>query len=404
MSDPRRIGAAALALLAMTGMVAPAVLSEGSPAPAPASIPFQLIGSTVLLPVHIDQSDSLWFILDTGAEGGAVHLPRAEQLGLRFEGESEARGAGGIVNSRQLAPLDIELGSIRLRSDHDAAFPLVGLAPRMGHVVDGIVGSELFRRYVVEIDYAARLLRLYEPSSFHYGGKGQRLDLTFTDSHPYVHARLDLADGREIEGRFVVDSGSSQGVILLPEFAQRESVAATVAKTVPVSGLGVGGEVASRIGRIAGLELGELRLRNPTTTLPPPGPGQFATQGSAGNLGGAILKKFRCIFDYSRSQLILEPVTDLDEPIPFDASGLALIAAGAAFDSIMVTRVIPGSPAEEAGIRPGDGIEALDEVPVASVGILEVRERLRKQGELVRLAVSRGDRKWTVPLLLRDLL
>ena len=400
MSRARSFGSTA-GVLALAGAMA----AGCSAAPAPAAIPFRLIGSTVLLPVHIERSDTLWFILDTGASGGAVDLPRAVQLGLHFEkGESEARGSGGTVSSHHLRPIEIQLGSIRLRSNQYSAFPLPALAQRMGHVVDGIVGSDLFRRYVVDIDYRARVLRLYEPSSFRYRGSGERLSLTYTNNHPYVHARIELADGRKIDGRFVVDSGSSQGVILLHEFAERESVAATVAKTVPVSGLGVCGETASHIGRIAGLELGSLRLAAPLLTLPPAGPGEFATRGSAGNLGGAILKKFRCVFDYSRSALILEPATDLNEPIPFDASGLSLVTAVAAFDTIVVARVIPGSPAEAAGLRPGDTIETLDDVPAATLGVLGLRERLRNQGELVRLEVARGDRKWTVSLLLRDLL
>jgi hypothetical protein len=369
-----------------------------------ATIPFHLNGTAIVLPVQIEHSDTLWFVLDTGAASGSVNLPRAEQLGLGFGGRSTAEGAAGAVESRQLKAYDVRLGSITLHTEHGSAFPYVGLAPRMGHIMDGIVGSELFRRYVVEVDYAHSTLRLYEPSDFHYQGTGERLPLTYTFNLPYIHAAIDLSDGRKLEGRFVIDTGSSQAVILLPVFAEQESVAATVSKTVALTGQAIGGQTPSRTGRLAALELGSLKLSRPLVSISSGGPAHFAVEGSAGNVGGAVLKKFRCTFDYSRNEMILEPVSDLSVPVPFDASGLVFITQGAAFDTILVSRVIPQSPADEAGIQVGDRLLSIDGTPAAEVGVTRLRERLRKPGDSVTLALARGARTWTVPLRLRDLL
>jgi len=385
-------------------------LALGSLACAPASadpvatIPFHLNGTAILLPVQIEHSDTLWFALDTGAGHGSVNQPVAERLALAMGGKSTAQGAAGSVESRQLKPYDVRLGPITLKNEQGSTFPFVGLAPRMGHALDGIVGSELFRRYVVEIDYAHSTLRLYEPSGFHYAGTGERVPLTYTSNLPYVHAAIDLSDGRRLEGRFVIDSGSSQAVILLPAFAERESVAKTVTKTVALSGQAVGGQTQSLTGRLAVLEMGKLRLEKPLVGFSQGGPAHFAAEGSAGNIGGAVLKKFLCTFDYSRNEMILEPVTSLAEPVPFDASGLVFITQGAAFDTILVSRVIPQSPADEAGIQAGDRLVSIDGTPAAEVGVVRLRERLRKTGDSVTLALARGTRTWSVPLRLRDLL
>jgi hypothetical protein len=368
------------------------------------TVPFHLNGTAIVLPVQIGSSDTLWFALDTGAGHGSVNQPVADRLGLALGPRSTAQGAAGSVESRQLKPYDLRLGDIHLHIEQGSTFPLVGLAPRMGHRMDGIVGSELFRRYVVEIDYAHSTLRLYEPSSFHYEGTGERLPLTFTYNLPYVHAAIDLSDGRRLEGRFVIDSGSSQSVILMPLFTGQEKIAATVTKTVAITGQAVGGQTPSLTGRLGALEMGRLRLEKPLVSLPQGGPAHFAAEGSAGNIGGSILKKFRCTFDYSREEMILEPVSDLAEPVPFDASGLVLITQGAAFDTIVVSRIVPQSPAEEAGIQVGDRLVSIDGTPAADVGVIRLRERLRKTGDSVTLALERGTRTWTVPLRLRDLL
>ena len=39
--------------------------------------------------------------------------------------------------------------------------------------VDGVLGKEFFDQFVVEIDYARRLLNGYDPSSYKYAGSGK---------------------------------------------------------------------------------------------------------------------------------------------------------------------------------------------------------------------------------------
>jgi len=392
----RRLVFAALPGL-LLGAAAPA---RGAPA---ATIPFHLVGSVVALPVRVESSDTLWFVLDTGAYHVGVDQARAEQLGLQVTGESQASGATGTVDSKRLAPIEIRLGSATLSTHLNQAFPFTGFAARMGHRMDGILGSELFRRYVVDIDYPHSTMRLYEPDSFHYTGKGERIPLTFTQDLPYVDAKIELSDGRSLTGSFLVDTGSSQAVILVPEFLETERISDTVTKKVPFHGLAVGGTIEAQIGRLSALDLGALRVSRPLVLLPPPHPGRFANEGSAGNLGSGLLRDFRVTFDYSRSEMILEPAKDLSKPAPYDASGLDLTTAGAAFDSILVLHVTPKSPAQAAGLEEGDRLVTVDGTPAARLGLVGVQKRLRRLGP-VKLAVSRGARTWTVPLHLRSLL
>jgi serine protease Do len=58
---------------------------------------------------------------------------------------------------------------------------------------------------------------------------------------------------------------------------------------------------------------------------------------------------------------------------------------------VVVSAVTPGSPAEEAGLRPGDVIEMVGNTPVANVA--EFRERVaeRGEGESLLVLVRRGD-------------
>jgi len=51
---------------------------------------------------------------------------------------------------------------------------------------DGLVGSDLFFRYVVDVDYARHRLSLYEPRGFRYAGAGTPIPLTFAKHVPHA--------------------------------------------------------------------------------------------------------------------------------------------------------------------------------------------------------------------------
>ncbi len=75
------------------------------------------------------------------------------------------------------------------------------------------------------------------------------------------------------------------------------------------------------------------------------------------------------------------------------------------FRGVEVTRVLPGSPADAAGLRPLDLVSAIDGVPfdcVREKDVRVVRERLaeRSPGDTMRLAVRRGAEELAVDVLL----
>ena len=112
----------------------------------------------------------------------------------------------------------------------------------------------------------------------------------------------------------------------------------------------------------------------------------------AGIIGGEVLRRFTVVFDYSRNQMILEPNVHFAEPYEFDLAGLMPVAEGANLDVFRVYHVIDGSPAQEAGVRTGDVISAIDGRTSADLSLEQVR-RLFKQGEgkEYRVSLLRGE-------------
>ena len=205
-------------------------------------------------------------------------------------------------------------------------------------------------------------------------------------------------------GRFVIDTGSSGGVILSPQFGGREEVMASSGRTLSVQGYGVGGRSELRLERIERLELGGVSLAHPIAALQSAGAGRVSARGTLGNIGGAILSRFKVIFDYPRKRMILEPGPGIAEPFEMDMSGLALTAPPPDHRRVRVSRVLEGSAALEAGIRAGDEIETVDGTPAPEIGLSALRERLRREGQKVRLGVRRGAERITLTLKTRRMI
>jgi predicted metalloprotease with PDZ domain len=98
------------------------------------------------------------------------------------------------------------------------------------------------------------------------------------------------------------------------------------------------------------------RAPEATRALPP----AYITDG----VGLALLSHFGPIIDYSHNRLLAIPnVGAANAPFIKDRLGLVVTRQG---DKLAVAFVSPGSPAEAAGFKKGDGIVALNGKPAAA--------------------------------------
>ncbi|HJQ97905.1 MAG TPA: aspartyl protease family protein [Candidatus Polarisedimenticolaceae bacterium] len=364
-------------------------------------VPIDLAGNTTFVQVKVNGSGPYAFILDTGAHSSSVSPDVVVKLGLPAREGAVAHGAGGAVASSRVPGVALSVGDAKLSGLELGSFPMTAIENSAGRRIDGVLGAELFQKYIVELDYVALRMTLYEPKEFTAEGRGKGLSLSFHDNHPYVHAGVELPNGKKIEGEFVIDSGSSFPLILVPSFIEEHGVRDAVAAPLVTAGRGVGGEVALPIGRVAALRLGTATLALPVTALPQEG--WFAREGNVGNIGSAILRRFRVTFDYSRKRVYLEPNERLAQPFEFDMSGLVLVTEGPEYSVRRVQKVLPKTPAEEAGIVPGDQIVSFDGKPASELKLPEIRDLLKQPDRSVPIEVLRDGGKVAVVLRTRRL-
>src|SRR5690606_34005833 len=111
--------------------------------------------------------------------------------------------------------------------------------------------------------------------------------------------------------------------------------------------------------------------------------GAFAGADLGGNLGGGVLRRFTVAFDYAGRTMYLAPNEAFAQADAFDRSGLWLLGAA---DALEVVDVAAGSAAQQAGLRVGDRITAIDGAVAAWARLPAVRERLRESAAGTPLA------------------
>jgi hypothetical protein len=365
-------------------------------------IPFEEDDGHIALQLRINKSAPLRFGLDTGAIRSVIDRRKAQALGLRFEGSQRVGGAGGTEKAGIVKRLSIKLPGAALLNQTAWALPLESLSAAKGRKIDGILGWELFSHFVVEIDYANRLMHLYEPRNYEYRGSGESIPIMFQDREAYVRAKVVVPGREPVEGQFVIDTGSSMTLLLTKSFVGEHKLLKAVGRTIPVRGGGVGGPVRMAMGRLSRLQLGKSAIKSPLTGFMEVG--EIAAPGKAGNIGGRLLRRFRVIFDYSRKRMILERGKYFDEPEEFDMSGAGLSSGGPGSQGIRVAGVREKSPAAEAGLRPKDVIMKIDRQPTTALTLHKVKELFRREGKEYTLVVKRGERQLKVKLRTRRLI
>jgi hypothetical protein len=141
-------------------------------------------------------------------------------LGLQTQGKVVALGAGeGSSTGTFLRGASLSLFDFELRFDALASLRLDDLESYDGRAIDGVLGYELFSRFVIEIDYIAKTIKLYEPASYVYSGPSDSVPFELLYGNlPMVRAEIEQPGRAAIAGMFVVDSGASLALGLSRSF------------------------------------------------------------------------------------------------------------------------------------------------------------------------------------------
>ena len=403
----------ALLSLVIFGLLFPAAASRtiqsNSRVAVPSSavtIPFEMVNRHIVLKVQVDNSRPLSFLLDTGDQFAIINLDRARELGLKLQGEIHMGGAGSGISTGAFVrdSLFTIPGFPGFSQPVHAALPIGRMAPRFGQDLDGIIGGDFIKQFVLELDYQARVIRLYDKDKFNYSGPGESIPITLNSAgHPIIEAEVTPVGGAPVTGKFVLDVGSGGALALYTPFVTGHNLPGPNLPTIKAIGVGgAGGEVSARIGRVSELKIGRFRISRPITLFSEDKVGAFASSALVGNIGQQIVGKFKLLLDYSHNRIILEPNDSFNDSFDRAFGGLSVVAEGQDYRTFRIADLLENSPGTEAGLQKDDVITAIDGKAAADLSLTRVLE-LFERPVAYKLSVRRGGRMLQITLTPRRL-
>src|SRR6185437_2332244 len=387
----RRMALAALLALAPVHAFAASVAAD---------VPFRLIDNRIFVPAMLNGHGPYRLVLDTGADSGGVSLAVMAEIGAAPAGRERTGGAGeGHETAVKTRIASLRIGGAEFRNLPAIAQNFSALGDVIGfRRFDGILGQEVFRRYVVDVDFVRGHVRLIEPKD--YRPPAGAIAVPFTLYQGFIPLVRGQIAG--VRGRFVVDLGDRSSLTLFGPFWRAHRLDDRLGPGVEaLTGYGIGGPIRGIVVRVPQFSFGKARAKAIVARLSLQKSGAFADPHVAGSIGTGVLKHFHTVVDYPHKRLLLVP--DNAAPDRFDRAGLWLGRHGSQFE---VFDVIAGGPADVAGLRKGDIVTAIDRRHVESLDLFAIRAQLsdpRVDDPLLVDYVRAGQARQTT-LRLRDLL
>lgn len=377
-------------------------------------IPFSYVNRFIVVDILFNGSLPLKFILDTGAENTILTQKEiAQALNLRFQRKIAVYGAdmSQELTAYLVSGIRMDLGAqlvlpnrsmLVLEDDYFRFAEIAGVS------IHGIIGSDILRRFVMQINYQRQVVTFYDPNYFQPSRehRSNSLPVSFHRHKPYLqlNTRISAVDSSR-SFRFLIDTGASLSLLL---HTAADSALTLPNNTLPANiGIGLGGYLQGAVGRISGLQIANQSLTQVIAYFQERSDSLDTdiTFDRDGLLGNQLLERFVLTIDYPRERLYLSPSRQINQRFRFDRSGMSLLATGRDLRTFVVMNIIPDSPADVAGLRSGDVIKSFNGWGSnwLELGTI-VGKLMGKPDRRIRLKVYRDGRLLTFSFHLRELI
>lgn len=373
------------------------------------TLPFGNFDNIVVIETMINDSIPVRLILDSGVEG--ILITDMEVAGLFAD--------RCIRNFRITAPGTIEVLEACITRPVKVA--VKGLTPALtnlilldedyfslesyiGTKVHGLIGMEKFRNMIVTTNYDRNTLTFVRPSDYEIPDKAEVIPISISRGKPYMTARIELDNKSIIDVWLMIDSGANHPLLLENEtlggYKPVKSVEAIIGK-------GLAGNMKGSFARAGWLMLGNFRLDNIITSFTDAYlPGNIEMRlNRHGTLGSGALSRFRVSFDYTHERMILQKGAKFRKPFEYNMSGLSFRSMGSMFNIFEISDIIPGSPADVAGLKAGDILISIDSHYTFNMTLGEVNRNLSLgEGVKVNMLISRDGKQMSFRIKLSKMI
>lgn len=365
------------------------------------TIPFRIIRDMVIIRLSINNKGPFNFVLDTGVGLMLITEPKlvdsiniTNKRTLKIAGLGEGEDFEAYVTS----PLKVEIpgfisydvAAAILKKDH------FGLSNYAGMPIHGLLGYEFFNNLVVKVNFADSTLSVSRAKDLKLPRKAYKIPITVEDRKPYIKVDITFPNGTKTANKLIVDLGAGHPLSLENMIKKDGMPSKFIAANL---GVGLTGPIEGYLSRIKELDIGKFKIKNVITSFPDDKTQVNNYVPRDGNLGMGILKRFTVIFDYPDSAIYLKPSPNINNPFEHDMSGLEYYGMGDDYNHIIISRVEPGSAADEIGLEKDDEIVGINFKPVSKMTLEEIDALFRSQDDRNLLLEVYHDKRYDKVIL-----
>lgn len=304
----RAIIAVAFIYLAHSASLACPQVSPVSQAETPITIPFNRANNLIVITTTLNGQGPFRFALDTGSSAHVLNREIAGRLGLKIIGHAVADSGNNTTPAEVTEVSAMRIGALTLTNQRVLVTPWPTSYP-----FDGFLGADLFKQFVVMIDFARSVVTLTLPTQFSPPPTGELVPLKLRNGIPEIKAEIDGNTGW-----FKVDTGYNAHLALFAEFVAQHKKLAN--RSIYPSTNATGGQtIIGSVSNISIIQIGLLRIK--TVSRAPRGrdgeimvsnvpAALFTDKGGsnsayAGAMGTLVLDNFKVTINYSQKMMIL---------------------------------------------------------------------------------------------------
>lgn len=373
------------------------------------AVPFQYVQGFIIVDVLVNYIFPMKFIVDTGAEHTII-LDRTFVDILQIPLDKEIKVVGSDVSREILAwvvrgiPFQFMEG---MKTHHDFIVldeDVMDLGSITGVKIDGILGSEFLKNFIVEINFKKSVMFLHaQNEKNHKWDKYQSLPLVIHSNKPYLKTFVDVKGNGLKELLLLIDTGASLSLLVHTESDSLHLLPEHILKGV--LGRGLGGDVLGYSGKISEFTIGQDTFEQVVSSFQALDSMYLAEETIIrdGIIGNFILDHFHLVFHFPENRLLFKKNSKKKISFRYDKSGLIIYAFGPRLNQYYIHHVIDGSPAHEAGLVSGDIIRKIGFWPVRYYTLDRIHQKMTKENKEVKIEVQRNNKKIVTKIKLRDL-
>jgi hypothetical protein len=330
-----------------------------------------------------DIPDTLNFILDTGSGGISLDSSTCAKLNLvpsysdtMVTGMGSSHKAKFVYDQKLLLP-GLKIDNLDFHvNDYDV------LTSVYGEKIDGIIGYSFFKQFIVKIDFDTLDIEVYQPGEIKYPKQGTLLRPAFT-ALPIQN--VTVKDGRKLDFNFYFDTGAGLCFLMSEAFAKDSAVLSSKRKPVSTQAEGMGGKLQMQVSVVKMVQIGHYKFRNVPTYIFKDEYNVTSYPFVGGLIGNDLLRRFNIVVNYPQREIHLSPNNHFFEPFDYAYTGMATYFLNG---KIFVEDIMPGSPAEKAGLKVNDVLIAVGNS--FSNNIMQYKTILQTANEKIGIIVNRN--------------